>query len=76
MTQIVSIHSYRGGTGKSNLSANLAASMALLGKRVALVDRIFNHLSECTLWIKGGQGGQGRQGKYFPIPNSQFPIPK
>ncbi|NET59187.1 MAG: MinD/ParA family protein [Symploca sp. SIO2E6] len=38
MTQIVSIHSYRGGTGKSNLSANLAASMALLGKRVALVD--------------------------------------
>lgn len=38
MTQIVSIHSYRGGTGKSNLTANLAASMALLGKRVCIVD--------------------------------------
>lgn len=38
MTQIVSIHSYRGGTGKSNLTANLATSMALLGKRVGLVD--------------------------------------
>lgn len=38
MTEIVSIHSYRGGTGKSNLSANLAASMALLGKRVGIVD--------------------------------------
>lgn len=38
MTKIVSIHSYRGGTGKSNLTANLATTMALLGKRVALVD--------------------------------------
>lgn len=38
MTQIVSIHSYRGGTGKSNLTANLATSMALLGKRVGIVD--------------------------------------
>ena len=38
MTQIVSIHSYRGGTGKSNLSANLAVTQALLGKHVALVD--------------------------------------
>jgi septum site-determining protein MinD len=38
MTKIVSIHSYRGGTGKSNLTANLAAITALLGRRVALVD--------------------------------------
>ena len=38
MTQIVSIHSYRGGTGKSNLTANLATTMALLGKRVGIVD--------------------------------------
>ncbi|NES80064.1 MAG: MinD/ParA family protein [Moorea sp. SIO2B7] len=38
MSKIVSIHSYRGGTGKSNLAANLAASMALLGKRVGIVD--------------------------------------
>lgn len=38
MTKIVSIHSYRGGTGKSNTTANLATSMALQGKRVGLVD--------------------------------------
>jgi len=38
MTQILSIHSFRGGTGKSNLSANLAALLALGGKRVAVFD--------------------------------------
>jgi len=38
MTKIVSIHSYRGGTGKSNLTANLAVCLALSGKRVAVVD--------------------------------------
>ena len=34
MAKIVSIHSYRGGTGKSNLTANLATAVAMLGKRV------------------------------------------
>ena len=38
MAKIVSVHSYRGGTGKSNLTANLAASLAAVGKRVAVVD--------------------------------------
>lgn len=38
MTKIVSIHSFRGGTGKSNLTANVAAQVALQGKRVAIVD--------------------------------------
>jgi septum site-determining protein MinD len=38
MTQIISIHSYRGGTGKSNLTANLATTIALSGKRVGIVD--------------------------------------
>src|SRR3954454_16893128 len=38
MRQIVSIHSYRGGTGKSNLTANLATAVAMLGKRVGVVD--------------------------------------
>ena len=36
--KIVSIHSFRGGTGKSNTTANLAAQAALAGKRVAIVD--------------------------------------
>jgi MinD-like ATPase involved in chromosome partitioning or flagellar assembly len=38
MTKIISIHSYRGGTGKSNTTANLAAQLAMMGKRVAMVD--------------------------------------
>lgn len=38
MAQIVSIHSFRGGTGKSNLTANLAAALALEGRRVGIVD--------------------------------------
>ncbi len=38
MSKIVSIHSFRGGTGKSNTTANLAAQAALAGKRVAVVD--------------------------------------
>ena len=38
MSTIVSIHSYRGGTGKSNLTANLASSIVQQGRRVAVVD--------------------------------------
>lgn len=38
MPKIVSIHSYRGGTGKSNLTANIAASVARKGYRVGIVD--------------------------------------
>ena len=38
MSTIVSIHSYRGGTGKSNLTANLASSLVQQGRRVAVVD--------------------------------------
>lgn len=38
MSKIISIHSYRGGTGKSNSTANLAASLACAGNRVGIVD--------------------------------------
>ncbi len=36
--KIVSIHSFRGGTGKSNTTANIASQIALAGKRVGIVD--------------------------------------
>ena len=36
--KIISIHSYRGGTGKSNLTANIAATVARKGYRVGIVD--------------------------------------
>lgn len=38
MTRIISTHSFRGGTGKSNLTANMAAHLARLGNRVGIVD--------------------------------------
>jgi MinD-like ATPase involved in chromosome partitioning or flagellar assembly len=38
VTKIISVHSFRGGTGKSNSSANIAAQIARTGKRVAVVD--------------------------------------
>ena len=38
MGKIVSIHSFRGGTGKSNTTANLAAFIAEADKRVAVID--------------------------------------
>ena len=38
MSKIISVHSFRGGTGKSNTSANLATLMAIEGLRVGVVD--------------------------------------
>jgi MinD-like ATPase involved in chromosome partitioning or flagellar assembly len=38
VSKIVSVHSFRGGTGKSNTTANLAALLAALGLRVGVVD--------------------------------------
>ncbi|MGD1906992.1 MAG: MinD/ParA family protein [Leptolyngbyaceae cyanobacterium] len=38
MFKLVAIHSFRGGTGKSNTTANLATLVAMTGKRVGIVD--------------------------------------
>jgi MinD-like ATPase involved in chromosome partitioning or flagellar assembly len=38
MPKVVSIHSYRGGTGKSNFTANLATTVAAAGYRVGVFD--------------------------------------
>lgn len=38
MPKVISIHSYRGGTGKSNFTANLATTVAAQGNRVGVVD--------------------------------------
>lgn len=38
MAKIISIHSFRGGTGKSNITANLAAVLAAQGQRVGVID--------------------------------------
>src|SRR5438067_7963959 len=38
MARIISIHSFRGGTGKSNATANIATLLAAEGQRVGVVD--------------------------------------
>lgn len=38
MAKIVAVHSFRGGTGKSNTTANLATAIAASGQRVAIID--------------------------------------
>ncbi len=41
MNKIVAVHSYKGGTGKTLLSVNLAATFAKNGKKVAIFDLDF-----------------------------------
>ncbi len=38
MSKIISVHSFRGGTGKSNTTANVATILAAQGQRVGVVD--------------------------------------
>ena len=38
MGMIISVHSFRGGTGKSNTTANVAALLAAEGRRVGVID--------------------------------------
>ena len=38
MCEVISVHSFRGGTGKSNITSNLATLIARSGKRVGVID--------------------------------------
>jgi len=38
MAKVISIHSFRGGTGKSNTTACLTAMLAADGRRVGVID--------------------------------------
>lgn len=49
MGKIIAVHSYKGGTGKTLLSVNLAAAFAKRGKKVCLFDLDFRAPSLATL---------------------------
>ena len=49
MAKIIAVHSYKGGTGKTLLSVNLAATFAKRGKKVCLFDLDFRAPSLATL---------------------------
>jgi MinD-like ATPase involved in chromosome partitioning or flagellar assembly len=38
MSKIISVHSFRGGTGKSNTTANITTLLAMEGRRVGVID--------------------------------------
>jgi len=40
-SKIIAVHSYKGGTGKTSLSVNIASTFAKLGKKVAIFDLDF-----------------------------------
>jgi MinD-like ATPase involved in chromosome partitioning or flagellar assembly len=50
MPKIITIHSFRRGTGKSNLAANLAVLLAHAGHRIAVVDTNFQSPGLQTLF--------------------------
>ncbi len=41
MSKIISVHSFRGGVGKSHTAANLAYLLYAIGKKVAIIDSVF-----------------------------------
>jgi septum site-determining protein MinD len=53
MGKIIAVHSYKGGTGKTLLSMNLAAAFVKQGKKVCLFDLDFRAPSLATLLMVG-----------------------
>ena len=61
MSKIISVHSFRGGTGKSNTTANLAAVLASQGQRVGVIDTDIQppgRIERVTPMLPMGRAGQ------------------
>ena len=55
VTKLIAIHSFRGGVGKSNLTANIAALLAAGGRRVGVID---TDIQSPGIHVLFGQAGQ------------------
>jgi len=55
MGKIVTVHSFRGGTGKSNLTANLATYAAMKGRNIGVID---TDIQSPGLHVLFGLGGE------------------
>ncbi|MBX7164790.1 MAG: MinD/ParA family protein [Pirellulales bacterium] len=53
MPKTISIHSFRGGTGKSNITANLSVLLASRGKRVGVIDTDIQSPGIHVIFAKG-----------------------
>jgi septum site-determining protein MinD len=65
MTKIISIHSFRGGTGKSNTTANVAALLAADGLRVGVVDTDIQSPGIHVLFGFNARAAQGTLNEYL-----------
>jgi MinD-like ATPase involved in chromosome partitioning or flagellar assembly len=74
MTRIIAVHSYRGGTGKTHFSANLATTLARQGRRVAVVDADVPSPGIHNLFGVDAEGGQRTLNHFLwgeaPIPSA------
>jgi len=55
LSKIISVHSFRGGTGKSNVTANLAYTAASRGNRVGIIDTDIQSPGVHVLFGLGGE---------------------
>ena len=81
MSKIIAVHSYKGGTGKTLLSVNLATTLAKQGKKVCLFDLDFRapslfailNLSNSECWLNDYLNGTCEINKVLINMSSKVP---
>jgi len=81
MKKIIAVHSYKGGTGKTSLSVNLAASLAKRGNKVAILDLDFRapslfsilKMENSTVWLNDYLNGASNINKILKDTNGKIP---
>jgi septum site-determining protein MinD len=79
MKKIIAVHSYKGGTGKTSLSVNLAASLAKRGRKVAILDLDFRapslfsilKMEKSTVWLNDYLNGASTISKILQKTNGK-----